>query len=67
MSITYFFEISNNFFGTGRIFHLSLYSLTASDDGTARLRYTPEAIYEWLKTANIPQLSRKEKKEPGIE
>ncbi len=41
--------------------------LTASDDGTAKLWYTPEGIYEWLKTANIPQLSEEEKKEMGIE
>jgi WD40 repeat protein len=41
--------------------------LTCSDDKTAKLWYTPEAIYEWLKTANIPQLSREEKKELGIE
>ncbi|MFC2140780.1 WD40 repeat domain-containing protein [Acidobacteriota bacterium] len=41
--------------------------LTASGDGTAKLWYTPEAIIEWLKTANIPQLSKEEKKRLGIE
>jgi WD40 repeat protein len=40
--------------------------LTASRDGTAKVWYTPEAIYEWLKTAPIPQLSAEEKKELGI-
>jgi hypothetical protein len=41
--------------------------LTASRDNTAKLWYTPEAIIEWLKTANIPQLSKEEKKRLGIE
>jgi WD40 repeat protein len=41
--------------------------LTASVDGTAKVWYTPEAIYEWLKTAPIPQLSEEEKKDLGIE
>jgi WD40 repeat protein len=40
--------------------------LTASEDGTAKIWYTPEAIYEWLKTAPIPPLTDKEKKELGI-
>ena len=41
--------------------------LTASKDNTAKLWYTPEAIIEWLKTANIPQLSKEEKKRLEIE
>jgi len=41
--------------------------LTASDDGTAKLWYTPEAIIQWLKTANIPQLSKEDKERLGIE
>jgi WD40 repeat protein len=41
--------------------------LTASWDTTAKLWYTPEAIIEWLKTANIPQLPEEEKKRLGIE
>jgi energy-coupling factor transporter ATP-binding protein EcfA2 len=41
--------------------------LTASADGTAKLWYTPEAIIEWLETANIPQLSKEEKKSLGLE
>jgi type II secretory pathway pseudopilin PulG len=40
--------------------------LTASWDGTAKVWYTPEAIYEWLKTAPIPQLTEEEKKDLGI-
>ena len=36
--------------------------LTSSWDRTAKLWYTPEAIIEWLKTADIPRLSREEKK-----
>lgn len=40
--------------------------LTASADGTAKLWYTPEAIIEWLKTANIPALSKEDKVKPGI-
>jgi WD40 repeat protein len=40
--------------------------LTASADGTAKVWYTPEAIYEWLKTAPIPPLSAEEKKELRI-
>jgi WD40 repeat protein len=41
--------------------------LTASFDNTAKVWYTPEAIYEWLKTAPIPPLSEEEKKEPDIQ
>jgi len=41
--------------------------LTASADNTAKVWYTPEAIYEWLKTAPIPQLTAEEKKELGID
>jgi len=41
--------------------------LTFSNDNTAKLWYTPEAIIEWLKTANIPRLSREDKKKYGIE
>ncbi|NIM18359.1 MAG: TIR domain-containing protein [Candidatus Aminicenantes bacterium] len=41
--------------------------LTASGDGTAKVWYTPEAIYEWLKTAPIPQLSEEDKKELDIQ
>jgi WD40 repeat protein len=40
--------------------------LTASSDGTAKIWYTPEAIYERLKTAPIPPLTDEEKKELGI-
>jgi WD40 repeat protein len=41
--------------------------LTASLDNTAEIWLTPEAIYEWLKTAPIPPLSDEEKKELGIQ
>ena len=41
--------------------------LTASLDTTAKVWYTPEAIYKWLKTAPIPQLTAEEKKELGID
>jgi WD40 repeat protein len=41
--------------------------LTASRDGTAKVWYTPEAIYEWLKTAPIAPLSPEEKKELDIQ
>jgi WD40 repeat protein len=41
--------------------------LTASDDNTAKLWPTPEAIYEWLQTTPIPHLTAEEKKELGIE
>ncbi len=40
--------------------------LTASKDGTAKVWLTPEAIYEWLQTAPIQQLSEEDKKELGI-
>ncbi len=40
--------------------------LTASEDGTAKLWLTPEAIYDWLQTAPIAQLSDEDKKELGI-
>jgi len=40
--------------------------LTASSDGTAKVWYTPEAIYEWLKTSQILPLTDKEKEELGI-
>ena len=40
--------------------------LTASTDGAARLWRTPKGIYEWLKTANIYQLSEQERREYGI-
>ncbi len=36
--------------------------LTASEDTTAKVWMTPEAIAEWLKTANIPKLSTEEQK-----
>jgi WD40 repeat protein len=41
--------------------------MIASEEGKAKLWYTPEAIVEWLKTANIPQLSIEEKEKLGIE
>lgn len=41
--------------------------LTVSMGGSAKLWYTPEAIYEWLKIAPIPHLTAEEKKELGIE
>jgi WD40 repeat protein len=41
--------------------------LIANEKGTAKLWYTPEGIIQWLKTANIPRLTEKEKKEFGIE
>ena len=40
--------------------------LTASEDGTSKVWYTPEAIYEWLKTSPIPPLTDAEKEELGI-
>ena len=40
--------------------------LTASYDGTVKLWYTPPAIYEWLKTADIPRLSRQDKESLGM-
>jgi len=40
--------------------------LSASSDGTAKLWYTPEAIYEWLKTGPIPPLTDAEKEQLGI-
>jgi hypothetical protein len=40
--------------------------LTASSDGTAKVWYTPEAIYEWLKSSPIPPLTDAEKEELGI-
>lgn len=40
--------------------------ITASADGTAIIWPTPEGIMDWLKTAPIPQLTQKEKKELGI-
>jgi hypothetical protein len=39
----------------------------ASDDGTAKIWLTPEAIMEWLKTAPIRKLTKEEKKELEIE
>ena len=41
--------------------------IIASEEGKAKLRYTPEAIVKWLKTANIPQLSGEEKEKMGID
>jgi len=40
--------------------------LTASRDGTVKIWLTPEAIFDWLKTANIPPLSDEEKRRLGI-
>jgi len=40
--------------------------LTASDDNTAKIWYTPKSIYRWLQTAPIAQLSEEDKKELGI-
>ena len=40
--------------------------LTASYDGTAKIWLTPEAIIEWLKTAPIPKLSKKDKEKLGL-
>jgi WD40 repeat protein len=40
--------------------------LTASGDGTAKIWLTPEAIYDWLKEAKIPQLSQEDKENLGI-
>ncbi len=41
--------------------------LTASDDKTAKVWLTPDAIYKWLQTAKVAQLSTEEKKRLGIE
>jgi len=41
--------------------------VTASVDGRAVIWLTPEGIIEWLKTAPIPKLTKKEKIELGIE
>jgi WD40 repeat protein len=41
--------------------------LTISKDGTVKRWYTPEAIMEWLKTSAIPQLTKEEKENLGIE
>lgn len=44
----------------------SIRILTIYSEGGYKLRYTPEAIIDWLKTANIPPLSKKEKERLGI-
>lgn len=41
--------------------------LTASDDRTSKVWMTPAAIYKWLQTAKVAQLSKEEKKRLGIE
>jgi WD40 repeat protein/energy-coupling factor transporter ATP-binding protein EcfA2 len=40
--------------------------ITVSKDGTVKSWYTPEAIIQWLKTAPIPKLTKKDKEELGI-
>lgn len=40
--------------------------LSASRDGTVKIWLTPEAIFDWLKTANISSLSDDEKRRLGI-
>jgi len=40
--------------------------LTAALDNTVKLWWTPQAIYDWLKQANISRLTEKEKAEYGI-
>jgi WD40 repeat protein/energy-coupling factor transporter ATP-binding protein EcfA2 len=40
--------------------------ITVSKDGTVKSWYTPEAIIQWLKSAPIPKLTKKDKEELGI-
>jgi WD40 repeat protein len=40
--------------------------LTVSADGVSRLWYTPQGVIQWLETADIPQLSKEEKKRLSI-